>query len=102
MTGVRSAMKVHGERLVSCSSKSFSSKVAPQLPEALRAALNPVLEIIAQLTRTIRGYDKTIEAVAAQRYPQTQGLRQVQGGRANCRIGVCVDAGAAETFCEES
>jgi hypothetical protein len=35
--------------------------------------------MVEQLTETIQGYDKQIEAMAKERYPETQMLRQVKG-----------------------
>lgn len=76
---VRSSVKVHGERLSGCSAESFVTKVEPEIPPALAPALLPVLASIAELNRQIRGYDKSIETVGAEHYPQTAVLRQVPG-----------------------
>jgi transposase len=66
-------------RLPSCSAESFASKAGEWLPEALRPALQPLLDQIAALTATIRGYDEQVERLATQSYPQTELLRQVTG-----------------------
>jgi transposase len=76
---VRSTVKVHGERLPKCSTESFAAKVKDAIPAALRAALDPVLETIAGLTKTIRGYEKSLEALCEQSYPETDVLRHVAG-----------------------
>jgi transposase len=76
---VRSVVKVHGERLPKCSTESFVKAVQHDIPEALQPALAPVLETIAGLTASIKGYDKSIEAVSEQSYPETTVLRQVAG-----------------------
>jgi transposase len=49
------------------------------LPQELLPALGPVLETIATLTERIRDYDRTLESVAEEIYPQTKLLRQVHG-----------------------
>jgi len=77
INSLRGLVKSHGERLRGCSSDAFARKV--QLPEALKAALEPMRAIIEALTRQIRGYDRQIEAAAAQRYPHTARLTQVRG-----------------------
>lgn len=68
-----------GARLPSCSAESFHKRVIEELPEALKPALDTVIETIAALTRDIRGYDKRIETLAAKQYPETEILRQVSG-----------------------
>ena len=76
---VRGSVKSFGERLPKCSAASFHKKVAERLPEALAPALEPVLETITDLTARIRAYDRELEALAEELYPQTRLLRQVPG-----------------------
>jgi transposase len=45
----------------------------------LAVALDPVLETIASLTERIRGYDRRLEALSRELYPETALLRQVGG-----------------------
>ncbi len=42
-------------------------------------ALEPILEQIASLTERIRQYNRQLETVCEEHYPQTQLLRQVEG-----------------------
>ena len=49
------------------------------IPEALRPALEPILEQIASLTERIRGYDRRLETVRQENYPETDLLHQVEG-----------------------
>jgi transposase len=42
-------------------------------------ALGPVLDTIASLSERIRDYDRTLEGVAEETYPETKLLRQVRG-----------------------
>ncbi len=76
---VRSSVKHSGDRLPSCSSEAFARKAAPCIPDELRPALHPLLEIVAELTCKIREYDGRIEELAAEKYPETEQLRQVTG-----------------------
>jgi hypothetical protein len=43
------------------------------------AALAPVLEQIGSLTERIRQYDRRLETIAKEHYPETELLRQVEG-----------------------
>jgi transposase len=76
---VRGTVKSFGARLPKCSSPTFHKKVAAYLPEPLRLALEPLLETIASMTAHIREYDRKLESVASELYPETKLLRQVHG-----------------------
>ena len=76
---VRGTVKSFGHRLPKCSASSFHKKVIDGIPEVLRAALEPILKTIASLSTRIRDYDRRLEALAQEHYPQTNLLRQVQG-----------------------
>ena len=76
---VRGAVKSFGARLPKCPAKSFHNRAPEHIPEALRPALGPILEQIGFLTERIRQYDRQLETVSEEHYPQTQLLRQVEG-----------------------
>jgi transposase len=76
---VRGAVKSFGARLPKCPARSFHKRAAEHIPEALLAALAPVLEQIGSLTERIRDYDRRLEAIAKEHYPETELLRQVEG-----------------------
>ncbi len=76
---VRGALKSFGARPPKCSADNFHKRVAEHVPEALRAALEPILEIIATLTDRIRRYDRELDALSEESYPETKLLRQVHG-----------------------
>ncbi|MDF1556535.1 MAG: IS110 family transposase [Deferrisomatales bacterium] len=76
---VRGAVKSVGGRLVKCSTPSFAEKALPHIPEELDPALTPILEMIETLGAQIRSYDRKIEELARDRYPETTILRQVPG-----------------------
>jgi transposase len=76
---VRGAVKSFGGRLPKCPARSFHNKVVEHIPEALWAALGPILETIGSLTERIREYDRQLETVCQEHYPETELLRQVEG-----------------------
>jgi transposase len=76
---VRGAVKSFGARLPKCPARSFHNKAPEHIPEALRSALEPVLEQIASLTERIREYDRLLVAISKDHYPETELLCQVEG-----------------------
>lgn len=76
---VRGAVKTAGERVPRCSAAAFHRRAAEVLPEGLKPALQPQLDLLEQVSRQIRDYDRTIESLAEERYPETRVLRQVAG-----------------------
>jgi len=76
---VRGAVKSFGHRLPRCSARSFHKKVAEDLPKELMPALGPLLETIGELTARIREYERQLETICQEHYPETDLLRQVEG-----------------------
>jgi transposase len=76
---VRGAVKSFGARLPKCPARSFHKRAKEHIPEALRPALEPVLEQIASLTERIRDYERQLEEISKECYPETELLRQVEG-----------------------
>jgi transposase len=76
---VRGAVKSFGGRLPKCPARSFHKNAAEHIPEPLWPALGPILEQIDSLTQRIREYDRKLEAISKERYPETELLRQVEG-----------------------
>jgi transposase len=77
---VRGTVKSFGARLPKCSAESFHRKAADALPSKLAETLEEVVETIGSLTETIRDYERRIERVCKESYPQETGLlRQVPG-----------------------
>jgi transposase len=77
---VRGAVKSFGARLPKCPARSFHKKRASEhIPEALRPALGPILETIGSLTQRIREYDRKLQEICQEHYPETDLLRQVEG-----------------------
>jgi len=76
---VRGVVKSLGGRIPKCSTESFPRKALEHLPDPSRPALEPLLETIARLSSQIRFFDRQIEELCEERYPETAALRQVQG-----------------------
>jgi transposase len=76
---VRGTVKSFGHRLPKCPARSFHKRAAEHIPEALLPALGPILEQIGSLTERIRDYNRKLEAISEERYPETDLLRQVEG-----------------------
>lgn len=76
---IRGVVKSHGERLPRCGADAFAPKQREQIPEDLREALVPILEIIGSMTNQIRRYERQIEERCQSQYPETALLRQVTG-----------------------
>ena len=62
-----------------CPARSFHKKVVEHIPEALWPAIEPLLETIGSLTERIREYDRQLETISKEYYPETDLLRQVEG-----------------------
>ena len=76
---VRGAVKSFGARLPKCPARSFHKRAPEHIPEALLPALGPIVEQIGSLTERIRQYDRQLETISKERYPETELLRQVEG-----------------------
>jgi transposase len=76
---VRGTVKSFGGRLPKCPAANFHKNAAGHIPEALMPALGPILEQIGSLTQRIREYDRKLETISKESYPETELLRQVEG-----------------------
>lgn len=79
ITHVRAVVKSFGARLPTCGAVVFHNKVREAIPKELLPALEPLVDIIAQLNKTIKNYDKQIEILCQKAYPETELLRSVNG-----------------------
>ena len=75
----RGLAKALGARLPASSTEAFPKRVLATTPSDLFPGLEPLLETIEHLTRTIRKFDREVERLCRERYPETEVLRQVQG-----------------------
>ena len=87
---VRGAVKSLGGRIPKCSSGSFPDKALPHLPDPLRPTLEPTLQTIHHLTKQIRFFDREIEALCQEHYPETALLRQVKGVGPTIALTYCL------------
>jgi transposase len=76
---VRGSVKSFGACLPKCPARSFHKRASEHIPEALLPALGPILEQIGSLTERIRDYDRKLETISKESYPETDLLRQVEG-----------------------
>jgi transposase len=75
---VRGLVKTSGARLPRSSAQAFA-KTQVAVPAVLGESVAPLYALLAELQRTIGGYDRAIEHEAAQKWPATAVLQQVAG-----------------------
>ena len=90
INATRGLVKSMGTRLPKCSSPSFEHKVKDAIPEKVREALLPLVQLAGALSACIRSYDQKIEELGSEKYGHTKLLRQVKG-RADHRTCLRVD-----------
>ena len=76
---VRGLIKLTGERAPSASPEAFVKKVRPMLGDALRPALEGLLETIDAVNEQIKQYNERIELLCKKRYSETDLLREIAG-----------------------
>jgi len=74
----RGIVKAAGHRLPPCSSARFH-KLTDDVPSEMGEALAPVMEMVGALTAQIAGFDRKIEQICQESFPETELLRQVKG-----------------------
>jgi transposase len=78
INATRGLVKSMGTRLPECSSPSFEQKVKDAIPEKVREALVPLVQLTDALSDCIQSYDQKI-AELGEKYGHTKLLRQVKG-----------------------
>lgn len=68
------------------------------MPEILHAALLPVLDVLEELNRRVRDYDKAIEEISEKQHPETRMLRQVRGVGPQVALAFVVAIGDPRDF----
>ena len=74
----RGLTKSYGERLQKCGTQKIR-EMAKGLSQELRDALDPLFGEIESLNERIAEYDRKIEQIAKEVYPQVALLKQVKG-----------------------
>ena len=82
----RGMVKAVGGRLPKCDADSFAEKARDDVPQMLRAAVEPMLAAIAQLTEQVKTMTRDLKRLAKERYPETQLLTQVHGVGPICSL----------------
>jgi transposase len=76
---IRSQVKSWGGRIAGRTAKSFGNIKAAELPKEVRPALMPLVKMIRKATSEISAYDRRIEKLCTDHYPETKRLMQVNG-----------------------
>ena len=79
INAARGLVKSYGERLRKCGSFQVSREIGSGLSTELREALQPLLREVESLNERIQEYDRRIEKMAKERYPEVALLKQVKG-----------------------
>ena len=79
VNSLRGLIKTSGSRLPKQAAKSIGHRTRERVPEALRKTLSPMLLAIEFLTDEISAYDREVDRLATERYPETAVLTQVTG-----------------------
>lgn len=76
---MRGLAKALGYRFPKCSAPAFHKLATQELPDALRETLGPLFELMEMVTARIVEYDKKIDRLGREKYPQAEVLREVPG-----------------------
>src|SRR5216684_3389228 len=79
VNAARGLAKSYGERLRKCGTQQMNREMAKGLSQELRDALEPLFGEIESLNERIREYDRRIEQLAKEVYPEVSLLKQVKG-----------------------
>lgn len=76
---VRGVVKSFGSRISKCSAEAFAKRAGCDIPDGLRPAITPLLEVLSDLTTRITGFDRQIAAHITAHYPVAARLQQPAG-----------------------
>jgi len=79
VNAARGLVKSYGERLRKCGTQQVRREITGGLSPGLREALEPLLREVESLNERIQEYDRRIEKMAKETYPETALLKQVKG-----------------------
>ena len=76
---VRGSVKSAGGRIPSCDAGYFHTKAPEHIPCELTLVLLPMVKMIETLTEQIKAFDKAIEVLCRESYPETEIIREIGG-----------------------
>lgn len=79
VNSARGMLKSMGIAISSCDTRYFSRKALEEMPEEYTFALQEMLEIITNLSAKIDAYEKKIDKLCEEKYPETKALRAIKG-----------------------
>src|SRR5450432_2746817 len=79
VNAARGLAKSYGERLRKCGTQQVGRDIAAGLSAELKDALEPLMEEVESLNERIKDYDRRIEQIAKEVYPEVSLLQQVKG-----------------------
>jgi transposase len=79
INAARGLTKSFGERLQKCGAGQVGSTLAAELSPQIRAAILPLLAEVEALNQRIAAYDRQIEQLVKEHYPEVDRLTQVKG-----------------------
>jgi len=79
VNAARGLTKSFGERLRKCGTAQVGPLLAAELSPEIRAAVAPLLAEVEALNQRITAYDRQIEQLAQEHYPEVARLQQVNG-----------------------
>ncbi len=98
VNAARGLAKPCGFRLPKCSTKSFHKRCLALLPEGLKPALRPLIDQIEQINAQIEAFNKQIEQMREETFPETQALVQVPGVGALTAVTFVLTVGDKQRF----
>lgn len=75
----RGLVKTQGSRISKCSTECFHKKLLAEMPAALQPALEPIAASLETISQQIRRFDRQIEQLGREHYPETQVLQAING-----------------------
>jgi transposase len=79
VNAARGLVKSYDERLRKCGTQQVRREITSGLSTGLREALEPLLREVESLNERIKEYDRRIEKMAKETYPEVELLKQVKG-----------------------
>jgi transposase len=79
VNSIRGMLKSMGYQADPCSTPAFADKLLKEMPEEYCYALKETLEVVGQITKSIKIYDGKLKELAKEKYPEAKVLQQVNG-----------------------